>query len=576
MIKTLFIAPYTGLAETVKKTDVPNDFDIDIEIANLEDAIEIARRAEKDGYDLIISRGGTASMIQEVVSIPVIHIDISGYDMLRVFTFIREMNNKVALVGFENITRGAGTLCNIMEYDVRVVTVKNGNDVSSTLEKLKKQGFTVVLGDTITIQEAEKVGLRGILITSGKEAVMDAYDEARRLNRLFKGATEQVDKYHHILQSMPFPFVLVSNEKKILDKNRLFTNQLFLDDVMTSGVWRLVKRAFESGHSEWGEVEKETIGYVVQVFPMVEKSIAGIIIHSSFNTLDKKKFQIHNCPVNLPIIGESRQAAALRNNLNKYALTDEAIMIVGEPGTGKNTVAQAIHFERFGQDYPIVSVEGSNNDLDWEELNRLIYKIQKGTFVIKNLEGLSHQAQHQLLELLNQMPKKIKVISLVNYSLDSKVQKGNFHIDLYERLSRYPLHLAPLRERKEDIATFVGHFLSDFHTESGHETLGMKKEAMDYLKQFDWPGNFNQLKNVINELSLTTSDFYIELNHLKEVLSHLERRDAPIDVVPSNRTLGEIEQEIIKKVLKEENHNQTKAAKRLGINRTTLWRKLNT
>ncbi|WP_068675150.1 sigma-54-dependent Fis family transcriptional regulator [Oceanobacillus sp. Castelsardo] len=576
MIKALFIAPYTGLAETVKKTDIPDDFDIDIEIANLEDAIDIAERAEKDGYDLIISRGGTASMIEEVVSIPVIHVDISGYDMLRVFTFIREMNDGVALVGFENITRSAETLFNIMEYDVRMVTVKSRDDVTPTLEKLKNEGFTVVLGDTITIQEAEKIGLRGILITSGKEAIMDAYDEARRLYRLFKGVTRQVNEYHHILHSLPFPFVFVNNEKEILEKNSLFHNELLQHDVIIPDVWKVVKRVLESGQSEWAEIDRESKGYVIQVFPVEEKKMAGMIVHSSFPKLDNKSYQINHSPVRLPIIGDSRQAEGLRNHLNKFALTDDSILIIGEAGTGKSTVAQAIHFERFGQDYPIVSLGGSRlNDLNWEELNRTLYKIQKGTLLFKNIEELSKQTQHELLELLHQKPNEIKVITLVSHSLDSEVQKGQFHKELYNKLSNLPLHLTPLRERKEDIATFVHYFLSDFHAESGNETLGMKKEAMDYLKQFDWPGNFNQLKNVINELSLTTSDFYIELNHVKEVLSHLETGDTFEETVLHNRTLKEIEQEIIKKVLEEENHNQTKAAKRLGINRTTLWRKLN-
>lgn len=575
MIKALFIAPYTGLAETVKKTNVPNDFDIDVEVANLEDAIDIAERAEKDKYDIIISRGGTASLIQEIVSIPVIHVDISGYDLLRVFTFIREMNEGVALVGFENITRGAGTLCNIMEYDVQVVTVKNSNDVSPTLEKLKNQGFTVVLGDTITIQEAEKIGLRGILITSGKEAIMDAYDEARRLYRLFKGVTRQVNEYHHILQSLPFPFVLVNNEKEILDKISSFDNELLQHNVLIPDVWKVVKRVLERGQDEWTEIEGESKGYVVQVFPVKEKLMAGIIVHSSFK-LVKKSYQINHCPTRLPIIGDSRQAENLRSNLNKYALTDVPIMIVGEAGTGKSTIAQAIHFERFGQDHPIVFVWGNRlNDLEWEELNRTLFKMQKGTLLIKNIEELSKQTQYKLLDFLNQIPGKIKVISLVNYSLDSKVQKGQFLKELYEKLSNLPLYLVPLRERKEDIATFIGYFLSDFHAESGNETLGMKKEAMDYLKQFDWPGNFTQLKNVINELSMTTSDLYIELNHVIDVLSHLETGDTVEENVPSNQTLEEIEKVVIRKVLEEENHNQTKAAKRLGINRTTLWRKLN-
>src|SRR5699024_2859652 len=119
-MKTLFIETYSGLAEITKKMDIQDDIDLDITIANLEEGVQAAKLAEKQGYEVIISRGGTATMIQNQVSIPVVHIDISGYDMLRVFTLIRGIKEGVALVGFANISQGAATICNILEYDVKM------------------------------------------------------------------------------------------------------------------------------------------------------------------------------------------------------------------------------------------------------------------------------------------------------------------------------------------------------------------------------------------------------------------------------------------------------------------------
>src|SRR5690625_815760 len=141
-MKTLFIAPYSGLAEIAKKMDIQDDIDLDITIANLEEGVQAAELAEKQGYEVIISRGGTATMIQNHVSIPVVHIDISGYDMLRVFTLIRGIKEGVALVGFANISQGAATICNILEYDVKMVTIKSRRSEEHTSE-LQSRGHLV-------------------------------------------------------------------------------------------------------------------------------------------------------------------------------------------------------------------------------------------------------------------------------------------------------------------------------------------------------------------------------------------------------------------------------------------------
>ncbi|API92952.1 MULTISPECIES: PrpR N-terminal domain-containing protein [unclassified Virgibacillus] len=168
-----------------KKVKTPDYIDVHIEVANLEEGVKLAQTAEEDGYELIISRGGTATMIQEKVSLPVVPIDITGYDMLRVFTLIKEMNNKVALLGFANISRGAATLCDILEFNVKMITIQSRDEVKRHLLELKQAGYSVVIGDVVTVQEAKQIGLRGVLITSGKEALMDAFEEAKRLYELF-------------------------------------------------------------------------------------------------------------------------------------------------------------------------------------------------------------------------------------------------------------------------------------------------------------------------------------------------------------------------------------------------------
>lgn len=182
--------------------------------------------------------------------------------------------------------------------------------------------------------------------------------------------------------------------------------------------------------------------------------------------------------------------------------------------------------------------------------------------------------QGNFLELL--LSTRLQILALSSTPLDTLVAQEKFSKGLYERIVQQTLHVLPLRQRKEDIPGFVNYFLTELHAENGNETLGVKPDAMDLLKSYEWEGNISQLKRFIRELSLMTDGNYIELAQVRNLAVCLnEMKDqAYSDNLPVSGTLKEMEQQMIQKVLQEEGNNQSRAAKRLGINRSTLWRKL--
>src|SRR5690625_6252369 len=121
MLKVLVIVPYEGLFEMMKEIDREvKDIQLQIELGNLYEGVNIAKTAENEGYHVIISRGGTASMIQEAVPIPVIDIQVSGYDVLRILTLVKGFSGKAAIVGFSNITEGAATISQLLDFDIKI------------------------------------------------------------------------------------------------------------------------------------------------------------------------------------------------------------------------------------------------------------------------------------------------------------------------------------------------------------------------------------------------------------------------------------------------------------------------
>src|SRR5699024_8343549 len=184
--KVMFISPYRGLVNIINSIEMPSELDVSVEVGNLEEGGELVIEAEKKGYYLIISRGGTASQIEEIVSIPVIHIEITGYDILRIIAMITGVDTKVALVGFPNISEGAATICSILEYDVNLITINSQTEVEEVLYHLKNEDYSVVIGDVVTVKHAKEAGLQGVLLTSGREAVFDSLKVGLRMFELLE------------------------------------------------------------------------------------------------------------------------------------------------------------------------------------------------------------------------------------------------------------------------------------------------------------------------------------------------------------------------------------------------------
>ncbi|ALX47768.1 sigma-54-dependent Fis family transcriptional regulator [Lentibacillus amyloliquefaciens] len=518
-------------------------------------------------------------MIQNVVSIPVAHIDITGYDMLRVFTLIRGIKEGVALVGYPNISQGASTICNILEFDVKMITIKSRNEVRDNLEELKQQGFNVVIGDVITVQVAEQVGLRGVLITSGKEAVTDSFEEGKRIYNFFRRVNSQFYYFQETFNAMPFPIILLNKDAEVIEKNLMYEQDNQCHEILESpDILRVIKRVLENETNQWAEIEGENIIYEIQAYLVsMSETIVGVNIHDSLIKADNRAFRIIGNPVHIPIIGDSDEAKRLRNNIQQFAYTDANVCVIGESGTGKYTVAQELHFEKSGQESPLIVIEGSylTNNTEIDKLQTKLTTVKHGTVVIKDVESVSTEMQDAIKSLLRDIPTTMKIIVLANESLDYLVHNRVFDKELYKKISNHVIHLSPLRDRKEDIRAFVDYFLTEFHAENGNETVGMKQDAIEYLLEFEWPGNLSQLKKVIQELSMMTTDNYIELFHVKKLMNQYEPVSMSKDnCLPLDGTLEEIEQKVIKQVLQEEGDNQSKAAKRLNINRSTLWRKL--
>ncbi|MFQ5789179.1 MAG: sigma-54-dependent transcriptional regulator [Acidobacteriota bacterium] len=303
------------------------------------------------------------------------------------------------------------------------------------------------------------------------------------------------------------------------------------------------------------------------------------------------------------IIGTSPAIKVVLKMVNQVARLDSTVLITGESGTGKELVARAVHALSSRKDRPLVIINcgAIPDNLQESELfghtrgaftgahvdkRGLFEEAHGGTAFLDEVGELSPAAQVKMLRFLQDGELRrvgatvsrnldVRIIAATNQDLEKSVEENTFREDLYYRLNVIPIHLPPLRERREDIPLLVQHFIKDAAHRMGHaQPPSVSPRAMNLLVSQSWKGNVRELENVSERAVALDRDGVIGLDDLPFAGS--QRSEAKI-IERSRRhslTLSELEREYILEVLAECGGSRKKTAQCLGITTATLWRKL--
>lgn len=308
----------------------------------------------------------------------------------------------------------------------------------------------------------------------------------------------------------------------------------------------------------------------------------------------KKEFRKKGEPTQ--IIGKSKLMTDLLKMVEKIAKTDSTILITGESGTGKDLIAREIHWKSPRASYPFVSINcgampetlleselfghkrGSFTGAV-EDKEGLFQTAQKGTFFLDEVGETSLAIQVKLLRVLQEreiiplgetkpVTVDVRLIAATNENLEEKIKSGGFREDLFYRLNVIPIHVPPLRERKEDISLLVEHFI---HGTCIHLRVPEKRispEIMEILARYHWPGNVRELENVIERACVLVDEDEIKRK------SDLPEKILEKGSLPPPHTLKEREREAILHALQKNQWNIIESADSLGIHPSTLYRKM--
>lgn len=305
------------------------------------------------------------------------------------------------------------------------------------------------------------------------------------------------------------------------------------------------------------------------------------------------------------VVGSTRRIEEIKQLIIKVAPLDCTVLIEGETGTGKEFFAKLIHYHSMRADRKFLAVNcgAFNEELLDNELfghekeaftgaNRLkqglFETLDGGTLFLDEIGEMPATAQVKLLRVLQEktlirvggtqeIEVDVRVLAATNRNLREEVAAGRFRQDLFFRLNLITITVPALRDRKDDIPLFCQFFLAKFAKKYGKEIAGLSPEVHESLLRHDWPGNVRELINVIERAVILCDAPYIEPRHLpRRFQGKLPASEACFGGgwEEDLRTLAEVEERYIRRVLEYVGGSKAKAAEILGINRATLWRKL--
>ncbi len=302
------------------------------------------------------------------------------------------------------------------------------------------------------------------------------------------------------------------------------------------------------------------------------------------------------------IIGTSEVLQNVFRLVSKVANTNTNILVQGESGTGKELVARAIHHHSSRANKPFLAVNCGalpENLLESElfghtkgsftgaiaDKKGLFRSAEQGTVFLDEIGEITQPLQVRLLRALQEhevtpvgsshaIKFEARIIAATNRDLEKEVEKGNFREDLFYRLNVIEIHLPPLRERREDIPLLVKHFIKEVSKSQKTNEKPMSAETMSALINYNFPGNIRELQNAI-ERAFTLSESEIKLENLPPRIRDAARNTLPMrDVDGLRPTLEEMERRYIFEIMNSVNQDKAEAANILGIDLSTLYRKL--
>ena len=593
-----------------------------------------AQDALKQGYDILVTPEHNAHHLWGKIDTPIVAFPLAALDIVRAIQRARkEYGDPVAFFESQYPYSLSSSLREILNCDFREFVYDGRQDGVAKLQQAVRQGVHAVVGGAVITSMARDLGIPCVPFLPSPEDILKTYQQAQQIAAVRQIEQRQEMKFKYVVQ-YSFSGIIVADEQSRVVVFNSAAEQIFgmsADSVLGHPLEEVIPRSQLPGIDEKEQLQLEELRTIwnkqlmVNRIPIVEEGmIQGTIFTfqevSNIQSLEEKirrASQVKGLSAKQrfqDIVGKSKPTLETIQRAQRFARTDETILITGESGTGKEVFAQSIHNASPRRSHPFLAVncsaispslleselfgyaEGAFTGARRGGKQGMFELAHLGTIFLDEIGELSREAQGHLLRVLQEKevmrlgdakitPVNVRVIAATNRPLENALQQGLFRWDLYHRLNVLQLRLPPLREHPEDILPLADSFITQWCPQR-RLAQKMKEVLAKYegvLAGYAWPGNVRELQNLLRRVvalvgTMTGDSVEQEIRELLEenfgsARACMQPAKQSLPELPKV-TLAELNTELIRRRHDEWRGSKAELARRLGIGRTTLWRRL--
>lgn len=631
MLNVFVVAPHQRFADAFREVFAKQQKETRDSAVKLDVAVEYYEeklREMRPSCDVIIARGSAAAVLRRG-PIPVVEVSILPHDLVRVWQAARAAHpgKRVVCLATADFVSPLESLTRLVGLDIEYVYLPStlGRDPEKALDTIADPANCVIIGGKPVTNPAEQRGIPCYNIESGPEAMRSALLEALRLAEVRLLEQERAQRFKSILDYNSDGIIAQDAKNRFTTLNAMAEKILEVSAVSATGKTLadfhpddpLTVFLDKTPHCSDEVVLFKTVPLVVNkrgIFFKGER-IGSVVTLQYLSRVQNTEKNIRNQITDRGLVakhtfedikGDSRPIRLAVETALKFAAVDSGVLIVGQSGTGKELFAQSIHTESPQCRFPFMAIncaaipeslleselfgyaEGAFTGAAKGGKPGLIELAHMGTLFLDEIGEMPLRVQARLLRVLQEKeimrigsekitPVSIRVIAATNKNLPDLVRDGLFREDLYYRLAVLTLRVSSLEQRREDIPQLVNIFVEATAKRLRRPVPEIAVETLGLLSRLSWLGNVRELRNICEQLVVLCESGTIELAEAETVLAEKiwrsEQRRGAGAVENEQPRQTECTPELVETLLSQ-GYSKQKVADFLGINRSTLWRRM--
>ncbi|MBQ9222063.1 sigma 54-interacting transcriptional regulator [Succinivibrio sp.] len=637
MTKIAFILPDNKLIKRSQEIcrELKMEDQVEFFRNDIDNAITLAKELDRnDSVDAIISRYGIAHMLmQEKLNVPVIEIMVTGQDLAQAFYEAKIRTGvkhpKITYLAFSNMSNDIQRLSRIMGIELEILELESPEDIKRIIDAIPRKSTDILMGGATSMAYGSQKGFITQIVESGDCALREAFKSAQKVILAKRNERRHTEEFMTLVNSVREGVIYISSDLRIQYVNsqaevlfnlkcedikgkelqNIFSDKTSLEELNNALI--NCKNKQECYQDILLEINSKLIAFGIEPVIVNSKVVSMVITLMDVTRIQETEIKVRNEVIKNKflakyrfenLVGSSPEITETKRLAREFAAVDTTVLITGESGTGKELFAQSIHNASSRRNGPFVAVncaalpvnlleselfgyvEGAFTGAKHKGKAGLFEMAHHGTIFLDEISEMEMYAQSRLLRVIQErqvmrlgddkyIPVDVRIIVATNKPLAQQVSKGEFRQDLYYRLKVLTFRVPPLRDRNGDIRVLAKYFLDHYCSKHGR-VRAFSKEALNLLEKYSWPGNVRELRYFIERMVIVTKQKEISGGQLMtywddQDLSSSQNESAPLKPVSD-------EKERIRQAIEQAEGNISKAARILGIDRSTIYRRMKT